>query len=419
MEAIIFFISNALLLLFGVFLSARFAGVSITGRNAAILAGLAAGSGVIQLILLLCFGEHLVWKLYPLITHLPTGLLLWLCYHKRFPTIIAAICTTYLCCQPARWFEILLKSITGSPLAGQITHVLVLVTLSLICFFRLGNRISQLFVGNKDIWTLSMIPFVYYLYDYLVNVYHVLFPDSTRLAEEFMPFFLCIMYLIFCIVYHRESEKKAFAERKAQMVRFTTEQQAKELAFWKRSEQEIKEIRHDMRLLLNNLSVCIDKGDMETARKMIGAHSDKVEATVLHRYCENDIFNYVLSDFAARCKPLSIDFIPTVEVGQQIPDEMMLSTILSNALDNALNAQKELPDNQRYVKLMIKTVQDKLLISVKNPFKNQPIFLDGMPVSEKTGHGYGTQSIRHLTEQLGGNLQFSTEDKVFILRIVI
>ena len=87
----------------------------------------------------------------------------------------------------------------------------------------------------------------------------------------------------------------------------------------------------------------------------------------------------------------------------------MFSAILSNALDHALDAQKELPQERRSVRLMLKTSGGKLLLSVENPIAAAPCFADGLPVSKKKGHGYGTQSIRYMTERLGGKWQFSVK----------
>ena len=92
---------------------------------------------------------------------------------------------------------------------------------------------------------------------------------------------------------------------------------------------------------------------------------------------------------------------------------------MSNALDNALNAQKRLPENKRSIHVMLKNRDHKLLFSVKNPFFEQPIFIDGFPASNRKGHGYGTKSIAYLTERLGGNYQFTLEDDLFVLRVVI
>ena len=152
---------------------------------------------------------------------------------------------------------------------------------------------------------------------------------------------------------------------------------------------------------------------------MISGFVSQVEATSLKRYCVNDTLNYILSNFEAKCLELQIAFIVTVEIESLDTDEIIFSSILSNALDNALNAQKDLPVAERKIKLMMKTSNDKLLLSIKNPFDKTPVFVDGLPISTQKGHGYGTQSIRYMTERLGGNYQFAIQDNYFILRIVL
>ena len=68
---------------------------------------------------------------------------------------------------------------------------------------------------------------------------------------------------------------------------------------------------------------------------------------------------------------------------------------------------------------MLKNSDGRLLLSVKNLFKDMPAFVDGIPTTDKRGHGYGTQSIRYMTEKLGGKCQFSSQNDMFILRVVI
>lgn len=62
---------------------------------------------------------------------------------------------------------------------------------------------------------------------------------------------------------------------------------------------------------------------------------------------------------------------------------------------------------------------DKLLISIKNTFAQKPELTDGIPRANKSGHGFGTQSIRYVTEKLNGNYQFSIKDDMFILRVIL
>ena len=116
---------------------------------------------------------------------------------------------------------------------------------------------------------------------------------------------------------------------------------------------------------------------------------------------------------------MGIEFNATVEIEEFSVDEILFSSIISNALDNALNAQADLPEANRQIKLMLKDSDGKLLLSVKNPFKERPVFIDGLPTSNRKGHGYGTQSIRYMTERLGGKCQFILQNNMFVLRVVL
>lgn len=112
-------------------------------------------------------------------------------------------------------------------------------------------------------------------------------------------------------------------------------------------------------------------------------------------------------------------FVHKVELDALPFDINMVAAILSNALDNALNAQKPLETSQRSVKLLLKTANNKLLLSVENPVAEPPVFVDGLPVSTQAGHGYGTQSIRYMTERLNGKCQFSVQNHTFIVKVIL
>jgi sensor histidine kinase regulating citrate/malate metabolism len=126
-----------------------------------------------------------------------------------------------------------------------------------------------------------------------------------------------------------------------------------------------------------------------------------------------------LSDFAAKCHSKDISFLHTVELNDIYVDEILFASILSNALDNALNAQTQVPIAERQIRLTLRSSHGKLLLSVENPTVQIPVFSDGIPVTSRPGHGYGTQSIRYMTERLGGNCQFSIQGNLFVVRVII
>lgn len=421
-DTVLFYIHHTLTLLMGVVLSAAFCGVRATKKTLGTVALIFAVCGISQLSAHLLLGEELVWKLYPLIVHaLLTVLLRWI-FRKRVTTIVASVSLAYLCCQPSKWFGLLAETFTESATAVWLVKIAVTVAVSVWILVFLAALISEIF--NKDtrsVLIFGIVPFVYYLFDYTVGIYTNLWEKYYRVTSEFLAFFLCVAFMVFCTVYYREYERKMQIERRNQIIELTSQQQAKEVETIRESNLETSILRHDMRLLLSNLAMSIEQDDKESALNLISGYSAEIKKAEVHRYCANDTVNYILANYESKCQQAGVLFQTNIALEKLSVDEVMLSSIISNALDNALNAQMELPESERQIKLMLKNSDRKLLFSVKNPFAGT-VTLDPatqLPVSAREGHGYGTQSILYLAEKLGGRCQFTVQDNIFILRVVL
>ena len=420
MDTLLFLIHSLLLLLFGVYLSSSFAGITFIKKNVFRCLFTCFVCGLLQLAIYFRLGEDVVWKLYPLITHLPLFILLCFGFHKNWFSSICSICTAYLCCQPAKWFGVLAFSLWNHESIEYLVRIVVLLSVAVLILRFAASRLAEIFDNtNRGMIILGIIPIVYYIFDYISGIYTDFWLKYDRVALEFLPLFLCIMFLLFCVLYHNEYRNKAAAEHKEQLIRLTLEEQAKEIKAMERSSFEIRLLRHDLRLFLNNLSMCVENNDKETAQKLIRSYVDNVEATTVTKYCSNTTINYILSSFNAQCLARNISFVCQINLNTLNCDEIMLSTILSNALDNALNAQEKLPAKKRQIHLLLKSHCDKLLLSIKNPFGEPPIFQDGIPVSTKSNHGYGTKSIVYLTQKMGGHCQFKVQNGYLIFQLII
>lgn len=419
-EQILVLVNGALLLAFGITLTAAFAGIRPSGQNVRILLALYVFSGILQLVIALTLSEDMLWRMYPLIAHLPLILLLRFVYRKPAVTAMAVTFTAYLCCQPAKWFGVLTYEIFQSTALEYGVRIVTLLFVGYVAVWHISSCLSEIFSKDRrSVLIFGIVPTVYYIFDYATAVYSDLWLRNVRVVVEFMPFFLAVTHVVFCFVYYREYEQKADALRKESIIRITMEQQAKEISAVKQSEQEIRLLRHDMRLLLSTLAISIENGETEKAQDIIAAHIARIDGTRLERFCNVEILNYVLSDYGAKCRQGSVAFRCDIELEKLDVDEILFCSILSNALDNAFNAQKLLPPDRRSIRVMLKYSGSKLLLSVKNPVGQPVHFANGLPVSDKKGHGYGTQSIRYMTERLGGNCQFSQQGDTFVLRVVL
>ena len=406
--------------LFGIYLSAAFTGVSFNRKNIIILALLTICMVGAMALLQVTPKHPLGWKILPFIGHLPNLLLLTLYYHKKSSTSLAAICTAFLLCQPPKWLYTMFLPYLGTDVFLQSFCYLLVFAVTFAFGLYFSQSISKIF--NKDtrsVCILGSVPIIFYIVNFFLETYTNSWTTSSPEITEFYRFMICIAYLLFCIIYYEEYEEKSNLERKEQIISITIEQQQKEMEKIRTTEQELRILRHDMRLLLNTMLLYLQEGDHDNAYKLANTLAENIEETRIHRYCNNDTINYILSNFVAKCEKTDVAPHINVKIDTFSVDEILFSSILSNGLDNAFNAVQSLPTSSRDIYLMLKYENEHLLLSIRNPYSKKPIFSDGLPITTQKGHGYGTQSIRYMTERLGGNCMFSIEDEQFILRVIL
>ena len=90
-----------------------------------------------------------------------------------------------------------------------------------------------------------------------------------------------------------------------------------------------------------------------------------------------------------------------------------------HVLENAMHAVQELPEDKRYIELSLSEKAGHLLLMEKNTVRSVPTFADGVPVTERSGHGLGARSIVYYVEKLSGQYQFFMEDGDFVVRIIL
>ena len=93
--------------------------------------------------------------------------------------------------------------------------------------------------------------------------------------------------------------------------------------------------------------------------------------------------------------------------------------LLSNALENALNACQKLKEREFPCFIDIVTYENKrkIFLQISNSCEENISFSHGIPVTVRPGHGIGVHSIRTIVEHYGGIYSFSVKDGLFILQL--
>ena len=111
-------------------------------------------------------------------------------------------------------------------------------------------------------------------------------------------------------------------------------------------------------------------------------------------------------------------------VDASLPNDVAISdtelcSLLSNGLENALHAVADLPADRKQISLYCGVRQNKLLIEICNPCAGPIAMRDGLPVSDREGHGYGCRSIQAIAQRNGGLCVFSAQQGQFLLQIIL
>lgn len=99
-----------------------------------------------------------------------------------------------------------------------------------------------------------------------------------------------------------------------------------------------------------------------------------------------------------------------------------LSSIFSNILNNAVEANLKLTESERYISLKVFCYKNYLTVVVKNPYRNALIESDGTITTNKKDkmyHGYGLKSVKSSVERYGGTFKYSYEKNVFTSMIML
>ena len=100
-----------------------------------------------------------------------------------------------------------------------------------------------------------------------------------------------------------------------------------------------------------------------------------------------------------------------------------LYSFMGNALDNAIEAAREVDDPaRRSVSVLIRRSGDMASIHVENYFEGELRFRDGLPLAGpegERGHGYGTRSMQLVAQRYDGTLHLRAEGGVFHLNAAL
>ena len=179
---------------------------------------------------------------------------------------------------------------------------------------------------------------------------------------------------------------------------------------------------HDLRHHLQLINSYALSQDYDSINEYISTIQKNIDVSTATSFCKNDTINLILSAFNAKAKNENIRLIVKGNLSNDmgIP-ETDFCVLISNAIENAIKATKQISNRLKEVKVLFYTKNNQIFLEVRNPYEGEIIFENGIPktTNQEVGHGIGTKSISLIVEKHGGIYNFETAMGEVILHVII
>lgn len=185
--------------------------------------------------------------------------------------------------------------------------------------------------------------------------------------------------------------------------------------------EETRQARHDMRHHFSVLSALAERKEWEELKDYLGNAWESIPNVELN-LCDNQAVDGVAGHFCLSFKENQIPFSINIDLPRKLPvSEIDMCLIMSNLLENALEASLRTEKTKRYIKFQAYLHSDNVvLITVENKFDGIIKEKNGVfQSSKRKGDGVGLQSVRSMAEKNGGYCRFTQSNGVFCANVML
>lgn len=295
-------------------------------------------------------------------------------------------------------------------------YVPLFAVLYILCYFMFSRRLQRPNLGPLPGRTMLLVTAGFQL---LLNLFVNLFNYygsfyGASLFTLYSAFDLVVTVLLFFMLC--EMMERSSAERDNTILQQMMRQQRQQLELSRESMELINIKCHDIRKQLYTLGDKVPAEELDELKNAV-----RIYDTTVRTGCEP--LDVLLAERSVICQSRSIQLDYMVDGAKLCflkPGEIY--SLFGNALDNAIEAVTQLPEDKRYIGLQVREDRGMLLIRMENYMAGSPKFVNGLPQTTKGDpdwHGFGVKSIRRIVEQYGGTLRLQAQDGMFCVIAVL
>ena len=188
--------------------------------------------------------------------------------------------------------------------------------------------------------------------------------------------------------------------------------------------EELRKFRHDVKNHMLALNSMCTSEDNSQIKKYLSQLTNEVSSKKPVEYTGNRELDAVIAPFVleAESKNIKVQFKGRVSDNVAI-DMFDMCTIISNLLNNAIEACEKIQEDKRIIGFEIAGYNSQIFISVSNSYDMESIINQKQKFittkEDKLNHGIGLENVRRTVKKYDGDMRISQENERFIVSINI
>ena len=188
--------------------------------------------------------------------------------------------------------------------------------------------------------------------------------------------------------------------------------------------EELRKFRHDVKNHMLALNSMCTSEDNSQIKKYLSQLTNEVSSKKPVEYTGNRELDAVIAPFVleAESKNIKVQFKGRVSDDVAI-DMFDMCTIISNLLNNAIEACEKIQEDKRIIEFEIASYNSQIFISVCNSYDMESIINQKQKFittkEDKLNHGIGLENVSRTVKKYDGDMRISQENERFIVTINI
>lgn len=247
-------------------------------------------------------------------------------------------------------------------------------------------------------------------------------PDVS--TEAAIPSVLMLMSVtVLLLLSVKQQQAKRFREMTELSEQYMTAQ-ARHFEQTRAADAEMRMLRHDMKNHITVMNGLYRSGKTDELGEYLNGLSDSFADSLAVNDTGSEIADAIISEKRAVAETSGTKLVCDGSLKGLAINAVILCTVLSNLLDNAIEAAEQ-TDNERIITLTAKRTGSFYFISISNPCRGYVDVSADMITTkpDREHHGLGLKSVRNTLEKCGGTLELSCkkagEGYVFTAEVIL